>query len=131
MLRYRIHKDLKFIYAAGEGTLTAHEINNHLDELLEDPAYTPPMLKLVDYRKVKEYQFSNKEAEIFSKKKASMAKHFSQEKCAILVASDLGFGIARLHQAFIDEKNIKTEVFRNLEDAQKWLGVDISDKDWI
>jgi hypothetical protein len=129
--RYKIFKNLKFIYAKAEGTLTDDDLNSHLDQLLEDPDYTAPMLKLVDQRNVKSYGLTNKQAEQFAIKKSTLANRFFHEKCAILVASDLGFGVARIHQALMDESGIEIEVFRNLEDAKKWLGVSLSDEDLV
>jgi hypothetical protein len=129
--RYKIFKDLKFIYAKAEGTLTADDLDNHLDQLVKDPDYIPPMLKLVDQRNVKAYGLTNKQAEQFAMKKASLDNRFRNEKCAILVASDLGFGVARIHQAFLDESAIQIEVFRSLGNAKKWLDVNISDEDLV
>ena len=129
--KYKIFKDLKFIYAKAEGTLTADDLNNHLDQLLADPGYIPPMIKLVDHRNVKAYGLTSTQAEQFSMRKTTLANRFSHEKCAILVASDLSFGLARVHQAFMAESGIAIEVFRCFEDAKKWLGVNLSDEDLV
>jgi hypothetical protein len=84
------------------------------------------MLKLVDFSMIDHCKISNKEVEIFSRKKTSMARHFIHEKCAIVIVTDLAFNMVKLHQAFIDDDIMATKIFSNLEQAIKWLGVNLS-----
>ena len=44
-------------------------------------------------------------------------------RMAILVSSDLAFGIARIYQSLLAHPQIKIEVFRGREEALAWLGV--------
>jgi hypothetical protein len=37
----------------------------------------------------------------------------------------------RHHQVFIDENKINTKIFRDLEEATKWLGIDVKDEELI
>ena len=130
-IKHKIIEDLKLVYAVTDGTLNFEDLMNHIEALSKDPNYNSPMLKLVDYRNLKEYGLSTKEAEIFSIKKASLTERFLHEKCAFIVPSDLVFGMIRHHQAFIDENKIDTKIFRDLEEATKWLGIDVKDEELI
>lgn len=44
-------------------------------------------------------------------------------RTAILVASDLAFGISRMYQALLDHPQVEMEVFRDRRRALAWLGV--------
>ncbi len=50
-------------------------------------------------------------------------------KGAILVSSDVGFGMMRMLAAFRDRPGLDLDVFRDLEEAKAWLGLpeDIGD----
>lgn len=128
-LKYKILEDLKLVYAEAVGTLSFDDLKNHINSLSKDPRYHSPMLKLVDYRKLEEYALTTKEAETFSRIKASLTRRFTKERCAFVVPSDLVFGMIRHHQAFIDEGEIDTEIFRDIDAAKKWLGIDLNDEE--
>ena len=88
-IKHKIIEDLKLVYAVTDGILNFEDLMNHIEDLSKDPKYNSPMLKLVDYRNLKEYGLTTKEAEIFSIKKASLTERFLNEKCAFIVCSDL------------------------------------------
>ena len=128
-MKYKIFEDLKLVYVEVNDILRFEDLMQHLDELSRDPRYTPPMLKLVNYQNLKKYELSAKESEVFSNRKAALSDRFMHEKCAFVVPSDLGFGMARHHQAFIDENKIQIKIFRDLAEAKKWLEIDIPNEE--
>jgi hypothetical protein len=130
-IKYKIIEDLKLVYVSTDGTLSFDDLMKHIVKLSEDPKYKPPMLKLVNYSNLEKYLLKTEEAEIFSQKKASLTERFLNEKCAFVVSSNLVYGMARHHQAYIDKNKIDTNIFRDLEEATKWLGIDIKDEDLI
>ena len=42
-------------------------------------------------------------------------------RCAIVVASDVEFGLGRMYATLSDEGPMKTRIFRSIEDAEAWL----------
>jgi hypothetical protein len=70
-------------------------------------------------------EVSNEEAYRIALKKERMSKKFAGERCAFVSPKDLTFGATRVHQALIDDDVINTEVFRRIEDALEWLGVEL------
>jgi hypothetical protein len=128
-LRYEINEAKKLVYAIGTGVVSFSELMNHMEEISQDPRYQAPMRKLVDYRDIKSIELSMDESEIFAKKKASLDSVFAGEKCAVVSPSDIGFGMARIHDSLLDKENpnIDFVVFRKFEDALTWLGVKLED----
>ncbi|MBU0986046.1 MAG: hypothetical protein KKH68_02240 [Proteobacteria bacterium] len=127
ILRYKIIENKKLVYVTGTGTLTFAELMRHIEELYQDPKYKAPMKKLIDYRQITKYALSLKEAQIFAQKKISFGNIFSGEKCATVAPSDIGFGMARAHDAHIEGSNIETAAFRDFEQALNWLGIELDD----
>ena len=128
-LRYEINEDIKLVYAIGNGIVSFSELMNHMEVLSKDPRYQAPMRKLVDYRDIESIEISMDESEIFAKKKASLDRVFAGEKCAVVSPSDIGFGMARVHDSLLDNEdpNIDFAVFRKFEDALNWLGIKLDD----
>ena len=96
---------------------------DHINELANDPGYIPPMKKLLDYSELKKYEVTTEESVTFSKRKQELSDIFLNEQCAIVVPSDLVFGMARHHQAFLDEEKLHTKIFRDLDEAKAWLEI--------
>jgi hypothetical protein len=128
-LKYKIINSKKIVYVIGNGVITFSELIQHIDELAQDPAYTAPMKKLVDYRDIESLNLSMNESEIFAQRKAELDEIFSEEKCAIVTTIDSSFGVARVHDTLIGFKNpnIDTMVFRDFIKAQQWLGIALDD----
>jgi hypothetical protein len=46
-----------------------------------------------------------------------------QSKAAIVISKDVTFGMARMFQVFVEQSSIDIAIFRNMEEALRWLGV--------
>jgi hypothetical protein len=128
-LKYKILDDEKLVYVIGAETITFDELLDHLDDLSKDPQYKAPMKKLVDYRNIEKIGVSMAESRTFFKKKASLDKVFSGEKCAIVAIQDFDFGMSRAHTAYIEGADIETVVFRDIQSALSWLNVKLNEDD--
>ena len=130
-LIHKIIESKKLIYTKATNTVTLSDLMNHIDELCQDPKYKAPMKKLVDYRQIKKFDLSMKEQERFVQKKASAKDLFSEEKCAIVMPTDIGFSLARVHASLGERVGIDTAVFRDFNEALAWLGVELDDIELI
>lgn len=128
-LKYKIIESKKLIYAVGEGEINCDELIRHFDELSEDPKYTSPMKKLVDYRNATIANLTREEAHTITLKKEQLKNAFKNEMCAIITHTDADFGLSRAHGAYIEKSDIEVNVFRNIHDALLWLQVDVDEKE--
>jgi hypothetical protein len=124
-IEYEIIEDKRLVVAKGSGVVTGDDAISHLDTLAADERYVAPMKKLVDYSSIDGIKQSNEEVIIIAQKKDALKSKFAEERCAIVSPEDLSFGIARVHQALIDNSGINTEVFRRIEEALAWLDVEL------
>ena len=49
-------------------------------------------------------------------------------RCAVLASTDIQYGLCRMGSAYIENYGINAEVFRSLDEALHWLGVNGSVK---
>ncbi|MDY6951456.1 MAG: hypothetical protein SWE60_08090 [Thermodesulfobacteriota bacterium] len=126
-LRYRIIESKGLVYVVGADVVTFSELMSHIQALSKDRGYEAPMKKLVDYRHIKGKDLKTKELALYAQAKAALKDVFREEKCAIVAPRDLDFGLSRVHGALVDGAGIETGVFRDLDQALSWLGVDIDD----
>ena len=124
-IEYEILEDKRLVVVKGSGVVTGDDVIRHLDTLATDERYIAPMKKLVDYSSIDGIRQSNKEVITIARKKDALKGKFAEERCAFVSPGDLSFGIARVHQALIDNSGINTEVFRRIEEALAWLDVEL------
>ncbi len=94
----------------------------HQDKLLNDPDFVPDFSQLMDFTHVTEVALTSEDL----RRIADRSIFSPDSRRAILVSSDLVFGLSRMFEIFRDilgEKGIR--VFRNLEEAlERVLGKD-------
>ncbi|MDY6954768.1 MAG: hypothetical protein SWE60_24975 [Thermodesulfobacteriota bacterium] len=126
-LRYKIIESKGLVYVVGAGVVTFSELMSHIEALSKDTRYKAPMKKLVDYRNITGKELETRELALYAQAKATLKDVFREEKCAIVAPRDLDFGLSRVHGALVEASGIETGVFRDLDQALSWLGVDIDD----
>lgn len=80
-----------------------------------------PKYQLWDLSNVKKILLSNEDIVAFTKQDAAAAKINSNMIIAIVASSDLIYGLSRMWEANSDSSPFKSMVFRNIEDAEKWI----------
>lgn len=126
-VKYRFIEKWKLVIVEITNTATYDQMVAHLKSLSEDPRYQPPMKKLIDLRNCHNYDLSREEAEKFAALNRELGDYFINEKCAIVAPGDLEFGMSRFHELSVYGSGIVIQVFRNLQEAQDWLGIDNTD----
>jgi hypothetical protein len=124
-LKYKIFEDIKLVYVKAVDLLDYDELMDHIEKLANDPAYIPPMKKLLDYVDLKKSSLTNSESIAFSKRKQELSDRFLDEKCAIVTQEDYFSLITKYHQSYIDEEKLKTRIFQNIDEAKVWLDIDL------
>jgi len=77
---------------------------------------------LADYTEAEIDLHYNDIATIAEKRRRSLLNP-AKLKIAIIARSDVVFGMARMYQIMIDEKQFYVNVFREREEALQWLGI--------
>jgi hypothetical protein len=124
-LSYTIDKVRRLVCATAEGFSTYADIVAHQKMLSQDPDFDPEFGSLLDLSRV--IKFDLNAGEIRSAAEHSLYSKNSRR--AILVHSNLGFGLGKsfdIYREILGEKVCR--VFRDREDAMKWLLEESADK---
>jgi len=115
---YKIDKERKLVMTTHSGVLTIADALGHQEKLPKDPDFDPSFSQLFDVTHVTDVQLTAEDV-----RRLARTSVFSPDsRRAIVVDSDLKFGLARMFEVLRDtmgEKGIR--VFRNLEDALDWI----------
>jgi hypothetical protein len=115
---YKIDKEHRIVLSTGSGIFDLADALTHQDQILADPDFDPRYSQLLDFAHVTKLDLSTTDV----RKLAERAVFWPTSSRAILVATDLGQGLARLFKMLREnagEKGIR--IFRNLDDALEWI----------
>lgn len=120
----QMHYDRKkeILYCYFDKTLSVEEVESTLFAITHGAEYLPDVDTLWDMGKI---DFSEVD-EGFIKRIISMRQKFPERgnaKVALIVSSDLGFGLSRMYETFSEaaEMSQNINVFRDRAKAEKWL----------
>lgn len=102
------------------GVLSAAEFMAHQIAVGADPSFDPTFTHLVDLRDVTAFDLDT--GTIRSKARSSIFRPGVRR--AIVAPSDLAFGLARMFGTYAESASQTVAVFRAIEEAEHWLGLD-------
>jgi hypothetical protein len=103
------------------GELSDQDLRELYDRIHADPAFDASYRQLCDLRSVTRITTSVETLRVLAQSRIFLpgAKH------AFVVGREVDFGLARLFQAYSEAEGGTVEVFRNLSDAEAWLGLSL------
>jgi hypothetical protein len=118
-LAYVIHAELRLVVVRAWGVLSTDEVLAVIGALYQDPQFRSDFRELVDARKVTVLHVSP--AGI--REIATSNPYSSAARRAIVVSSEVAFGMARMYEMMRDPSPDEVQVFREYASALEWLGV--------
>ncbi len=117
---YRIDRERRIVFSEASGVLTDSDLIEFQKRLRDDPEFEPDLRQLADCRAIDEIGVTSQGVE-----EASSRSPFSQGSLrAIVVSSDEAFGMARMFENLRHEARDEIRVFREAEEARRWLGLE-------
>ena len=120
---YRIDLERRIILSTASGTLTDEDLRSHQRDVLADPHFESTLNQLWDLREVVQIETSNATLGELARARSYAA----ETKRALVAPRDVQFGMARMFQILHDQAPEDLRVFRNLEEARDWLGLEPTD----
>jgi hypothetical protein len=117
---YRIDKSRGIVFSTFEGALTNVDILGQRERIESDPEYDPAFAHLIDFRGVSEVDL---DAAIV-RTVAVPTVHVSGAKRAIVATREAVYGMARMFEQLRNVEHEDVRVFRDVEEARRWLGLD-------
>ena len=116
----QIDKKQGIVYRVIKGTVTVDEIVESFISVLESDDYHPGMKTLTDMREVIHFVTPQDVRHIAGFILEQMST-IGALKAAIVVSSDVSFGMTRMLKAHVDSGSTDIRVFREMEEATLWL----------
>lgn len=118
-VQYRLETKIIVIEMIGE--YSTDELRATILNALNDPACSANSFLLIDLGESRSiYDRSSGEIDTMADFVASLGHRFNN-RVALVAPDDLPFGLMRMSSAGSEERGIKARVFRNIDEARKWL----------
>jgi len=115
---FKIDKERRIVMTTASGAFTLDDALDHQQRLRNDPEFDPSFSQLLDLTHVSSIEIGPADV----RRLAEENLFSSKSRRAILVNSDLAFGLARIfevHRESAGESGIN--VFRDLDEALDWI----------
>ena len=116
---YTIDLARSLVLTRGWDVVTDRELLAHVRALAADPRFARNFCQLADLRDVTDVQVTA--ATI--KEMVRLNPFWAGARRALVVTSDVVFGMARMYQILRDESPDELEIFRKMDGALQWLGI--------
>jgi hypothetical protein len=120
---YKIDKDLGLLVIKYEGKTTIAQIAEMLARIIKDPDYSRGLNILSDLRELTSsytYEQMHSVVDGFP----DPGELVSTTKSAVVVSKEVTYGMGRIWASITEDRTVATaQVFRNMDDALKWLGL--------
>ena len=123
---YKISPELNVAYMKAWGNVSVDEILTAGVKMFTDTQWENGLNILIDYRDTQEFAIKAEDVKKVVQQDRQNEPLFDKSKCAIVANTDLIFGISRMWEILSEDINIPRMVFRDINDARIWLGLDSS-----
>ena len=116
-------RDLNILIATVEGSTTIEMFKQTINELISSIEYPPNVSTIWDLRKLDFYSIDSNFAKGLIAIRKGIDNKRGNVKIAYVVNSDMSFGMVRMYEIFSEIEGLaqSIQIFRNLDDAKKWL----------
>ncbi len=123
-MTYVIDRHIHLVRITGIGVLTDEEMIRCVSDLRGDPALMPDMRTLSDMRDIK-VAFTEQGIKAMVEVMKQTSELRKKAKAAIVVSSDLAFGMGRMFVMRADKSvDPSFMIFRDMDAAREWLGIE-------
>jgi len=102
------------------GAISSHDVEAEFKKRKEDPLVVPNIPVIVDCREV-EPPDSSEVVRYIADMTTAIAAELDCGPIAIVVSSDVEYGMARMYMSLTETKHPNTEVFHSYDNALNWL----------
>jgi len=117
---YEIDEAREIVFSRATGQVTEAELFAHQDALRSDPRFRPHFRQLYDCSEATEAEVS---AEVM-RRLAKETPFAPVARRALVSPHSMGYGLMRMFQVLADPHLHNIQVFREMEEARLWLGLD-------
>jgi len=111
--------------ARSRGSLDDLMLDQIAEWLLDFEKMSPPFKRFVDFSRLTTISVRTRHVFTFAQKRAREFAGNEPVRTALFCEEWVGFGVARLYEALMEETRIEARAFRDRVRAAQWLGVPV------
>lgn len=123
-IKRKYFKDHNFVLTLFYGRLTQAELGQHVIEMNNEYKDKAGVNELADCRHLTDISELTTTGVVISAQMEKGEERSFGSKGAIVVASDAVYGLARAYATIAQEARVDSKVYRSMDEAIEWLGVD-------
>lgn len=108
------------VFRVIKGSVTVDEIIESFSSVLKDDNYRPGMKTLTDMREVV-HSATPEDVKRIAGFILEQMSTIGSLKAAVVVSTDVSFGMTQILRALVDRGSTDIRVFRDMEEAMSWL----------
>jgi hypothetical protein len=120
----RIDKEAGVVYRTATGHLEMEELVTVVLGAIDHPDYRPGMKSLTDLRGI-DHEVTREDIQRLAELLRGRQTEISGGRGAIVVSSDVSFGMARMLEGLTTQVPYELNVFRDIAEACAWLGIPV------
>lgn len=121
----RIDKDLHTVFVEVAGEVSVEDLMCNKMKIIDDPDYRKNFNMLLDLSKATPAPSVNLDKVKMSKKFAELVQFVSGDcRWAVCAPGDDAYAFSSMYAALSSDLKITTGVFRNIDEAREWLGLE-------
>lgn len=121
----KLNEELGVLVLRAKRSMDVVEIKTAFDEMVRLPGFREGLSLIVDFRG-SETPVSGPEVRQLAEYAKRAGARWGATKWAFLASTDTAYGLSRIFMALTSEHQVETHVFRNLADANGWLGLGVN-----
>ena len=118
-LSFQIDKTARLVTATVRGELAFDDVRSRLHTFLFDPDLDPSVDRLWDVREA-QLPLSGADIGEMARVVHDVGESPGGSRLAIVATSGLPYGLVRMYAVFVEEKNIETHAFHDINQAKAW-----------
>jgi len=119
-VEFRVDRDEGIVYGTVSGEVTAEEIMNGLDAVINGEDYEPGFGGITDLRNLR-WESDQGDLRRLVQFIIRNRSRFKAHRSAVVVSSDRTYGMTRMFEVFSEQTPIKVRVFRDYDRALSWV----------
>jgi hypothetical protein len=123
-ISYRIDKSVGLLLLRGSGAITAEDLVRVADAIVANPDRGAVTMELVNFGETS-WNLSEQHKAGFEHMDRVYSRHLRLSRRALVVRSDLHFGLASVYSQCIAPSGLEVTVFRDEGEARAWLGLEM------
>ncbi len=121
-ISHRIDRELGLLTVIGTGTIRDGDLAAYKNSLTSDPDLRHVTRELSDFRGTS-FSISAKGLPDVARLHDEIFAGVESTKCAVLVSSDLQYGLVRVYAQCVGRQGHEVAPFRTMAEAREWLGL--------